>query len=290
MRIRIPFTKMSGAGNDFVVIDNRLKILKSDPADFVQAVSQRRLGVGADGVLLIERSGKSDFALRYFNADGSYGGFCGNGGRCAARYAYLKRIAPASMKFESLGHIYHAEVSRNRVRLSMKVPKDEKLHQSIQCDGMQLRFHTLNTGSPHAVCFLDENPSLGTKKLVSLDVVSLGRKIRYHRYFGKAGTNVNFVSWQKDGSLQVRTYERGVEDETWACGTGAVASALLANRLRAIASPVKIIPRSNQPLVVSFEKVRNRYHNVYLEGNADIIFSGVLVYDSASKKLVSSSV
>lgn len=284
--IKIPFTKMSGAGNDFVVVDNRREIVKDNPSTFAQVVSERRRGIGSDGVLIIEKSTKGDFLMSYYNADGSFGGFCGNGGRCVARYAFLHGITSARPVFEALGHLYRAEVGGSRVRLEMMEPKDEKLRVALQCDGKALRLHQLNTGAPHVVIFLDENQELGSASLSSFDVQRLGREIRYNPYFGTEGTNVNFSAVNDDGSLSIRTYERGVEGETLACGTGSVACALIANRVKGLGSPLMIIPKSKEPLTVTFLKEKDSYKEVYLEGNAEIVFSGELKYDPESHRMV----
>ncbi len=283
---RIPFTKMSGAGNDFVVVDNRREILKDNPSTFAQVISERRRGIGSDGVLILEASSKADFLMKYYNADGSFGGFCGNGGRCVARYAFLHGITSASPVFEALGHLYRAEVGGSRVSLEMMEPKDEKLRVALQCDGKTLRLHQLNTGAPHVVIFLDENQELGSANLSSIDVQRLGREIRHNPYFGTEGTNVNFAAVNNDGSLSIRTYERGVEGETLACGTGSVACALIANRVKGLGSPLMIIPKSKEPLTVRFLEEKDSYTEVYLEGNAEIVFSGELKYDPELHRIV----
>jgi len=277
---------MSGAGNDFVVVDNRREILNDNHSTFAQVVSERRRGIGSDGVLIIEKSSKADFLMKYYNADGSFGGFCGNGGRCVARYAFLHGITSSRHVFEALGHLYHAEVGESRVRLEMMEPKDEKLRVAIRCDGKVLTLHQLNTGAPHVVIFLDENPGLGSKDLSSLDVESLGREIRYDSSFSSEGTNVNFAIVNDDRSLSVRTYERGVEGETLACGTGSVACALIANRVKRLGSPVTVIPKSKEPLTVRFHNEEDSYRDVYLEGNAEVVFSGEIRYDPESHSIV----
>src|SRR3989304_4730756 len=206
--INIPFTKMSGAGDDFVLVDNRRLVLKDDLPSFARVVSERRTGVGADGALILEASSKADFLMKYYNSDGSFGGFCGNGGRCVARYAFVNGIASALVTFEALGYVYQAEVRGARVRLKMMEPTGEQLGVSVQCDGKVLRAHILDTGAPHVVIFLDENPEIGTTDLASVDVERLGREIRYSARFASAGTNVDFVVVNDDGSLAMRTYER----------------------------------------------------------------------------------
>lgn len=278
--VNILFTKMSGAGNDFVVIDNRRHILKDDLSEFVKAISHRRMGIGADGVLILEQSSRADFLMNYYNSDGSFGGFCGNGGRCIARYALLNGIASARLTFEALDQIYHAEVQGTRVRLKMGTPRDQRLDFVLQWNGKVLKAHAVNTGAPHVVIFLDENPELGTTNLSSVDVFKLGKKIRYDPLFGTEGTNVNVVVVNDDGSLGIRTYERGVEAETLACGTGSVAAALVASKVKGLPSPQKVVPLSKEPLTVEFRAVSNGFADVYLVGDAEVVFNGEMRYDS----------
>jgi diaminopimelate epimerase len=284
--VSIPFTKMSGAGNDFVLVDNRRSILKDELPTFSRVVSERRTGVGADGVLILEESSKADFLMKYYNSDGSYGGFCGNGGRCVARYAHVNGISSKQVAFEALGHVYRAEVQDTTVRLKMKEPKGEEIGVPLLCDRKSLIAHILDTGAPHVVVFLDENPWIGATDLASVNVAVLGREIRYSPRFVAEGTNVNFVVVNNDGSLGVRTYERGVEGETLACGTGSVASALIASKVKGLHSPQKIIPKSKEPLVVEFVSSANGVVDVFLEGNADILFKGELKYDTVLHKLI----
>jgi diaminopimelate epimerase len=284
--VSIPFTKMSGAGNDFVLVDNRRVVLKDDLPAFAHVVAERRMGVGADGVLILEGSSQADFLMKYYNSDGSYGGFCGNGGRCVARYAFLNGISSKDVAFEALGYVYRAEVRETTVRLKMKEPKGEELGAALRYDGKLLRAHILDTGAPHVVVFLDENPEIGATDLALVDVAGLGREIRYSPRFVAEGTNVNFVVVNSDGSLGVRTYERGVEGETLACGTGSVACALIASRVKGLHSPQKIIPKSKEPLVVEFLSSANGFEDVFLEGNADTVFRGELKYDTDLHKLI----
>ena len=284
-KIRLEFTKMTGAGNDFVIIDNRRNVIGENQPAFVRAVSNRRLAIGADGILLLEKSGIADFSMKYFNSDGSYGGFCGNGGRCIARYAYLRGICSRELSFESLRHVYKATVDGETVSLKMKDPKGEQLSLKLGAGGRALRVHFLDTGAPHVVVFLNENKWLAGRDLEAVNVVTLGRTLRNDPYFGRPGTNVNFVSVH-DKFLSIRTYERGVEEETLACGTGAVASALIAYRIKGMNSPVKIVPRSNEPLAVSFKQRGDLFEDVYLEGSARISFVGELRYDTVKRKLI----
>lgn len=263
--MRIPFTKMSGSGNDFILIDHREPFLKEDGLkDFIQKVCQRRISVGADGLILIEPSKKADFKWRFFNADGSEPEMCGNGGRCAARFAYLRGIAGPSLKFETLAGILSAEVDGKRVKLELTKPFGLKLDETLLMEGKKEVFSFINAGVPHAVFFRED--------LEKIDVVEIGRAIRLHSHFAPAGANANFVRVEKGGSLSIRTYERGVEDETLACGTGVVASALLAAFKGLVKSPVSVKTRGGEVLVVHFEIGGKEVKRVFFEGDVHIIY------------------
>ena len=263
--MKIPFMKMSGSGNDFILIDHRESILKEDHLkDFIRKVCRRRISVGADGLILIEPSQKADFKWRFYNADGSEAEMCGNGGRCAARFAYLKGIAGPSLKFETLAGILSAQVDGKRVKLEMTKPFGLKLDETISIDGEEQIFSSINTGVPHAVLFVED--------LEGSDILRMGRAIRYHSYFAPSGTNVNFVQLEKGSQLSIRTYERGVEDETLACGTGAVASALIAAFKGLVKSPVSIKTRGGEVLTVYFEIEGREVKRVFFEGDVHIIY------------------
>jgi len=282
----IDFMKMSGAGNDFVVVDNRSGIV-SAPDVFAQQVCDRRRGIGADGLLLLEPSAKADFLMKYYNADGSYGGMCGNGGRCISRYAYLKHlVVKPEIRFEALEHIYAASVLHDRVRLEMKDPTDFRMDQDVEVAGRLVHFHFVNSGSPHCVIFLEENRSLGPD-LDSVDVQAIGKEIRYHRSFSPAGTNVNFIEKNISGAYVIRTYERGVEAETLACGTGSVAAALIIHEVKNAPAPVSLQVRSGESLEIGFQKNGDRkYHEVSLSGSAHVVFSGKISYEFSSQSIV----
>jgi diaminopimelate epimerase len=263
--MRIPFMKMSGSGNDFVLIDYREPFLKEERLkDFVQKTCRRRFSVGADGLILVERSQKADFKWRFYNADGSEPEMCGNGGRCAARFAYLKGIAGSSLKFETLAGILSAQVEGKRVKLEMTKPFGLKLDETIFIDGEKKIFSSLNTGVPHAVLFVDD--------LEGMNIVPVGRAIRFHSHFSPGGTNVNFIRLEERSQLSIRTYERGVEDETLACGTGAVASALVAAFKGLVKSPVSIKTRGGEVLAVYFEIENREAKRVFFEGDVHIIY------------------
>lgn len=272
----IPFTKMTGAGNDFVVIDNRSARITKGSA-LARKLCDRRWGIGADGLLLLERSRRGAYRMMYYNADGSYGGMCGNGGRCIALYAVKKRIAPRRHSFEALKHIYDVRiVSDSDVSLRMKDPVDLRMNFMLPIRGKRIKVSYVNTGSPHVVIPV-RNLSDRDLSLNTLDVQSLGREIRYHKAFRPLGTNVNFIEMVSGKRLKIRTYERGVEAETLACGTGSVASAIIGSTLFEMSLPITILPKSRSPLIVDFERKGGLPVDVTLQGAAEIVYSGEVV-------------
>ncbi|UCF93241.1 MAG: diaminopimelate epimerase [Desulfobacterales bacterium] len=272
---KIDFYKMSGSGNDFIIVDNRRKLFdEADLPDFVTRVCRRKMSVGADGFILIEPSTAADFKWRFFNRDGSSGEMCGNGARCTARFAYLNQIAGASMSFETEAGIVQAHVKGERVVVKMPEPRDLQLDYTLRLQNGPWLVNRINTGVPHVVILTD--------RLDDVDVVQLGREIRMHEAFAPAGTNVNFISLQNNGEVAIRTYERGVEDETLACGTGSAASALIAARKYKAKSPVRVKTRSAEYLTIHFEERQGRFYDVHLEGDARIIYAGRL-WDDAWK-------
>jgi diaminopimelate epimerase len=265
--MKIPFMKMSGSGNDFILVDHRKPLLDvRRMKKFAKKVCRRRISVGADGILFIERSKKADFKWRFFNADGSEAEMCGNGGRCAARFAFLKGIAGSSLTFETLAGVLSAQVDGKRVKLEMTKPFGLKLDEKVSIEGKRPRISSINTGVPHAVLFL--------KNLEGVHVIQKGRAIRYHPHYAPSGTNANFVKVESSSRLSVRTYERGVEDETLACGTGAVASALIAAFKGLVKSPVSIKTSGGEILTVHFEIKAKEVKKVFFEGDVHIIYEG----------------
>jgi len=263
--MKIPFMKMSGSGNDFILIDHRQPFLKEDALkDFVRKVCQRRISVGADGLILIEPSKKADFKWRFYNADGSEAEMCGNGGRCVARFANLKGIAGPSLKFETVAGVISARVDGKNVKLQMTKPHGLNLDQKISVEGEERVISTINTGVPHVVIFVDD--------LEGTDVFRMGRATRRHGRFAPAGTNANFVRLEDPSRLSIRTYERGVEDETLACGTGVVASALVAAFKGFVKSPVSVRTRGGEILAVHFEIEAGEVKKVFFEGDVHIIY------------------
>jgi diaminopimelate epimerase len=265
----IEFFKMSGSGNDFILIDNRdLSLPTANVTDFVKRVCERKVSVGADGLILIEKSDRVDFRWRFFNADGSEVDMCGNGGRCAARFACLKGIAGTTLSFETGAGIIDAEVRDDTVKLRLTDPYSLMIDETIEVDGETVGVNSINTGVPHVVHY--------TSDLDAFDVFNKGRKIRYHRHYQPAGTNANFVTVTGRHALRIRTYERGVEDETLACGTGSVAAALISSRKGWVDSPVAVTVKSGEILTIYFDKTEKGFEKVYLEGKAAVVYEGRL--------------
>lgn len=273
----VPFMKLSGSGNDFILVDNRRGLLKPGQASRLAAkVCLHRLSVGGDGLILIERSRRAHFRWRLFNADGSEAEFSGNGARCAARFAFLKRIAPRRMRFETLAGLVEAELVRapgdrghgrpSAVKVRFPDPKGLRLNIPLVVDGVERVAHFLDTGVPHCVYLVDDPGAV--------DVVQLGRPTRYHEEFHPAGANVNFVKILEPHRLRIRTYERGVEDETLACGTGSIASALVASLVAKVESPVTVLPESGIELTVHFRSDGRAFSDIHLQGDARAVHEG----------------
>jgi len=280
MKIRLHFTKMSGAGNDFVVVENMNGELLCDKDALAVALCSRHTGIGADGLLVLERSPRADFFMSYYNADGSYGGMCGNGGRCVARYAYVSGIAGPEMTFEALDHLYAAQVVGNDVRLQMKDPSSFKNDIRLSDSSITIEGDFVDTGAPH---FVIEQESLD-----NVDVLTLGRAVRFHSTFAPEGCNVDFVERLQDGVVAIRTYERGVEAETLACGTGCVAAAVVLARRYGLLSPVTLRVRSGEEVRVYFRYDGGHWSDVLLEGSAHFVFRGDLLYDTEARTIVDS--
>jgi diaminopimelate epimerase len=262
------FYKMNGAGNDFVVIDNRSLEISLSPEQ-IALLCDRHRGIGADGLLAVEPAEHgADFRFRYYNSDGGEAEMCGNGARCFARFAsHLPPEIPDKVSFETMAGTLTAEMVEENVRVAMSDPEDIRLDVPVQIEDFDAPIHSINTGVPHAVAFV--------AGLDQLDVRRLGEAIRHHDEFAPAGTNVNFAQVLAPGRIDIRTYERGVEDETLACGTGMVACAILHQLLHHIRSPVLVTVRGGDTLEVGFEKTGDlEFINVTLTGPADFVFEG----------------
>lgn len=273
----IPFTKMNGTGNDFILIDHRHPFLQGvDLAAFARSICTRKFSVGADGLILIEEAEDAHFRWQFFNADGSLAEMCGNGARCAARFAFEKKIAPARMHFHTLAGLIEAEMIGAEVKVKMTPPADLALDQEVVLSSGPQTLHSLNTGVPHAVLFTEDNRAA--------PVVAQGREIRHHAFFRPAGTNVNFVQVLNKSGLAVRTYERGVEDETLACGTGAVASAIIAALRGLVRPPVAVTTSGGQELTIHFQIKAGLVGEVFLQGPALIVYEGHLTAEAMDRQ------
>lgn len=274
----ISFTKMSGSGNDFIIIDHRQRFLNDiDLTTFARTICRRKFSVGADGLILIEESKRADFRWQFFNADGSAAEMCGNGARCAARFAYSNRIASAAMRFETKAGDIQAFVNQDcpdSIRIRLTPPQGVSLGLDVKVGGDIRKVHAVNTGVPHVVVMVED--------IQTVPVVEWGRPLRFHEDFMPAGTNVNFAQVLSTGGLHIRTYERGVENETMACGTGAVASAIVAGLLQRVQPPVRVTTSGGEELMVYFTlgpdtaEHDSRVTEVFLEGRASRIYEGLL--------------
>jgi len=258
---KINFTKMVAAGNDFVVaVEPELRGLKLGA--LAKAICDRRFGAGADGLLVLGSSKKAGVRMRIFNSDGSEAEMCGNGARCAALFAKSK----ISSGIETIAGIIEASVKEDSARIKLTDPKNIKLDIPIKIGSRVMKVNFLNTGVPHAVIFV--------QGLDKLNVGLIGRYIRRHPKFAPSGTNVNFIEVLGPNSIAIRTYERGVEDETLACGTGSTASAIVFALKGAKGNPVKLKTGSGEVLKVYFDKSGDKFKNVWLEGKARKVYEG----------------
>ncbi len=263
----VQFTKMNGAGNDFVLIDNRAGKVRISPDDVVR-ICHRQRGVGADGLLLLvpSRTGKADWAWDFFNSDGSTAEMCGNGARCFARYIQRTAGTQGQTTFETGAGIITASYAGDRVKINLTRPKDLRLNEQVPLSTGLETIHSLNTGVPHAVIFVAD----ADKAMVQ----GLGHEVRFHKHFAPKGTNVNFVQVLGLNHIRVRTYERGVEGETLACGTGVAAAALISAKLHGFTSPVSVKVQGGDTLEVSFRETAGTLEDVHLAGPADFVFDG----------------
>jgi diaminopimelate epimerase len=264
----LQFTKMNGAGNDFVMVDNR-DGTQSLSKEQIAGLCDRHRGIGGDGLIAVEGTPEMP-RMRYYNADGGEAEMCGNGARCFARYAArLLGLTAGTLPFMTMAGPITAELlPGERVRLRMSEPHSLQLAHSLRVKDLDLEVHSLNTGVPHAVHFVTE--------LETTPVFELGRALRHHQRFAPAGTNANFAQVLSSGNLAIRTYERGVEDETLACGTGVVASALVYHHLSKTPSPISVRVRGGDLLEVGFELENGHPVNVTLSGPADFVFEGTI--------------
>jgi diaminopimelate epimerase len=255
---RMFFTKMVASGNDFVVIDKQPSASLSALA---RGCCDRKFGIGADGLLLVTKAKNADLRMRIFNADGSEAEMCGNGARCAALFSGRRKA-----KMLTLAGIINMRVCGNQVRIQLTDPKSIELDIPLTLNGRLIKANFINTGVPHVVIFVEG--------LDKIDVSGIGRAIRHHARFSPAGTNVNFVEIENSNLIRVRTYERGVEAETLACGTGSSASALIFALKNDSGSLVKVKTQSGEILKVYFNSQEDKFNDVWLEGSAKIVYKG----------------
>ena len=271
------FTKMNGAGNDFILFDNRTRDIDLDRNQIAQLCDRHR-GIGADGILLLEKpTNRADFRMRYFNADGGEAEMCGNGARCFARFANKVGGQKAKISFETPAGVISAEFGGDLVTLRMTEPTDLRLAVDLPVAAENKTVHFINSGVPHVV--------IPVAKIDDADVRREGAAIRHHKMFSPNGTNVNFIEKRGPNKIAIRTYERGVEDETLACGTGIVASALIFAASENTNGPINVIARGGDELEVGFEKSGDRFRNVTLTGPAEFVFEGTIeISESATDR------
>jgi diaminopimelate epimerase len=268
--MKTDFVKIEGSGNDFILID-RIGVTDNEKewGLYVKAACERKFGIGADGVLLLESHPACDFKMRIFNPDGSEVEMCGNGARCCAYY-YFHKTGLGEVKFDTLAGVMHAtKGAEERVKLNMPSPSEAKVDMTIKLDGNEMKVSYINTGVPHVI--------VETDQIDSVDVKRIGSGIRYNEAFSPSGTNADFIQATEESSLIVRTYERGVEEETLACGTGVVASAIIAAIKGLVSPPVNVKTRGGDEMKVYFELKEEsgiEINNVQLEGGVNLVYKG----------------
>ena len=266
--MQIAFTKMNGAGNDFIAIDNRNGNVQLSPEQIAH-LCNRHAGIGADGLFLARTatSGKAPWAWDFFNSDGSDAEMCGNGARCFA--TFLRSIADvgSTFDFETVAGVIRASFDGELVTVGLTRPEGLALGNTLDIDGRSIKVHSLNTGVPHAVVFVpDADEAM---------VQDWGKGIRFHPHFAPKGTNVNFAQiLDTPNAIRVRTYERGVEGETLACGTGVTASAIIASKVHGLSSPVAVTVQSGDKLEVSFDPEEDSFGQVQLKGPGVAVYTG----------------
>jgi diaminopimelate epimerase len=290
---KIFFTKMSGAGNDFIVMDSSNPLAKNNglflEANIISKLCDRRNGIGADGVIIISDFNNYDFKMDYYNADGSTKTLCGNGARCAIKFAQLNnRLKNGKASFVSNDESFSGEVlDDDVVKFNLNEPKNIKNNLKVELKDQNINYYFADTGSPHVIINIENiiKPSSDKNSFYNdineVPVVKIGREVRYHKDFLPGGTNVNFIKIN-DNTLEIRTYERGVEDETLACGTGSVASAVISSLFYNTKPPLVLVTKGGEKLIVNFNLSNNKVSNLSLSGPAKIIYTGNFLLNTFS--------
>ena len=267
MNREIEFEKYTGAGNDFILIDNRTGSFPAENRDLIERMCSRRISIGADGLILLENSEKADIRMRFYNSDGGEAEMCGNGARCLIAFAKSKGIGSETMTLETMERVLAASVEGEEISIEMGDVTETELNIDLEIDGEVYRVHHTNTGVPHAVMFVED--------VDEVDVSGLGRKVRFHERFQPKGANANFVHVTGENSIAVRTYERGVEDETLACGTGCTACGVISNLVKGMSPPIRVATRSGATLTIHFIREGKELSGVTLSGPAKLVYEGV---------------
>jgi diaminopimelate epimerase len=265
---KVKFTKAVATGNDFIIIEDRSRTIQGGLGQLARRLCDRKWSIGADGMLVLDKGHKADFRMRIFNPDGSQANMCGNGSRCAALYAARSKIAKKDMTIETAAGQLRASVKGGIVKVKLTDPKDIKWNLCLMIHKCPYKVDFIDTGVPHVVHFVED--------IDKIDVKNLGSHIRHHGEFSPEGANADFVKVVDRHTIKVRTYERGVEDETLACGTGSVAAAIIAAESEKMPSPITVETRGGQRIKIYFELVGGNFRNVYLEGKAELVFEGTI--------------
>ena len=258
---KLNFHKYQGTGNDFVMIDNRQNDFPKENIKLIEFLCDRRFGIGGDGLILLENDSETDFKMVYYNSDGNQSTMCGNGGRCIVGFAKSLNVIENKTTFMAIDGLHHATINQNGiVSLQMQDVSDIKIEKD---------YTFLNTGSPHHLILVENLPIYNVKEN--------GSRIRNSDLYGKAGSNVNFVSQISENEFTIRTFERGVEDETLSCGTGATATAIAMNATKKTNSSLIKINVKGGMLEISFNNIDNKYESIFLKGKAEFVFAGAIM-------------
>jgi len=262
----LSFVKYSGAGNDFILVNDLDGTFPISDVKGIKKLCHRQMGIGADGIILLQSSQQADYRMRILNADGTEAEMCGNGIRCLAKFIQRLGCAKDQITIETQERLIQVKFNDGNVCAEMGSPVDIQWSINTPIDSQIHVLHLLNTGVPHAVLFVEH--------IESVDVASMGKKIRHHPLFHPKGVNANFAAVNEKGEVHNRTFERGVEAETLACGTGATAVAIAASKVYSLKSPVKVHTQSGDILTISFQRTGEEFKDVRMEGSAQYIFQG----------------